>query len=78
MQPWLETQAFLDDRCLNGLRETYQALGVPGGSTAAGVQKMKEAAIQLVGDTNGITKGDCSAIMSEVSSYFDRAAAAVA
>ena len=68
----------LDDRCLNGLRETYQALGVPGGSTAAGVQKMKEAAIQLVGDTNGITKGDCSAIMSEVSSYFDRAAAAVA
>lgn len=68
----------LDDRCLNGLRETYQALGVPGGSTAAGVQKMKEAAIQLVGDTSGITKGDCSAIMSEVSSYFDRAAAAVA
>ncbi len=68
----------LDDRCLNGLRETYQALGVPGGSTAAGVQKMKEAAIQLVGDTNGITKGDCSALMSEVSSYFDRAAAAVA
>ena len=68
----------LDDRCLNGLRETYQALGVPGGSTAAGVQKMKEAAVQLVGDTNGITKGDCSAIMSEVSSYFDRAAAAVA
>lgn len=68
----------LDDRCLNGLRETYQALGVPGGSTAAGVQKMKEAAIQLVGDANGITKGDCSAIMSEVSSYFDRAAAAVA
>jgi len=24
----------LDDRCLNGLRETLQALGVPGGSTA--------------------------------------------
>ncbi|HEY9846880.1 MAG TPA: bleomycin hydrolase, partial [Candidatus Caenarcaniphilales bacterium] len=32
----------LDDRCLNGLRETYQALGVPGGSTATGVQKMKD------------------------------------
>ncbi|PSB21129.1 phycocyanin subunit beta [Phormidesmis priestleyi ULC007] len=68
----------LDDRCLNGLRETYQALGVPGGSVAAGVQKMKEAAISLANDTNGITKGDCSALMSEVSSYFDRAAAAVA
>lgn len=68
----------LDDRCLNGLRETYQALGVPGGSVAAGVQKMKEAAIGLANDPSGITKGDCSALISEVSSYFDRAAAAVA
>ncbi|CAG7555374.1 unnamed protein product, partial [Fusarium equiseti] len=33
----------LDDRCLNGLRETYQALGVPGASVSTGVQKMKEA-----------------------------------
>lgn len=68
----------LDDRCLNGLRETYQALGVPGGSVAAGVQKMKDAAIAIVNDPNGITKGDCSALVSEIASYFDRAAAAVA
>lgn len=68
----------LDDRCLNGLRETYQALGVPGGSVAAGVQKMKDAAVSIANDPNGITKGDCSALMSEVASYFDRAAAAVA
>ncbi|MBW4495732.1 MAG: phycocyanin subunit beta [Oscillatoria princeps RMCB-10] len=68
----------LDDRCLNGLRETYQALGVPGGSVAAGVQKMKEAAIKIANDPAGITPGDCSALMSEVASYFDRAAAAVA
>lgn len=68
----------LDDRCLNGLRETYQALGVPGGSVAAGVQKMKDAAIAVINDPNGITKGDCSALVSEVASYFDRAAAAVA
>ncbi|NDF62523.1 MAG: phycocyanin subunit beta, partial [Synechococcaceae bacterium WBB_3_034] len=27
---------------------------------------------------NGITPGDCSALMSEVGTYFDRAAAAVA
>jgi phycocyanin beta chain len=67
----------LDDRCLNGLRETYLALGVPGGSVAAGVQKMKEAAIAIANDTNGITRGDCSALMSEVASYFDRAAASV-
>jgi phycocyanin beta chain len=68
----------LNDRCLNGLRETYVALGVPGGSVAAGVQKMKEAAIALANDRNGITQGDCSALMSEISSYFDQAAAAVA
>ncbi|MEB3180578.1 MAG: phycocyanin subunit beta [Nostocaceae cyanobacterium] len=67
----------LNDRCLNGLRETYLALGVPGGSVAAGVQKMKEAAIAIANDRNGITPGDCSALMAEVASYFDLAAAAV-
>jgi phycocyanin beta chain len=68
----------LDDRCLNGLRETYLALGTPGASVATGVQKMKDAALSIVNDPNGITRGDCSAIASEVASYFDRAAAAVA
>lgn len=68
----------LDDRCLNGLRETYQALGTPGASVAVGVGKMKEAAIAKINDPNGITKGDCSSLVSEVASYFDRAAAAVA
>ncbi len=67
----------LDDRCLNGLRETYLALGVPGGSVAAGVQKMKEAAIAIANDPNGITKGDCSSLMAELGGYFDRAASAV-
>lgn len=67
----------LDDRCLNGLRETYLALGTPGASVAVGVEKMKEAALAIAGDTNGITRGDCSALLSEVASYFDRAAAAV-
>ena len=68
----------LDDRCLNGLRETYLALGTPGSSVAAGVQKMKAAAVEIASNTNNITNGDCSALMSEVASYFDRAAAAVA
>ena len=67
----------LDDRCLNGLRETYVALGVPGGSVAEGVRKMKEAAIAIANDRAGITPGDCSALMSELGGYFDRAAAAV-
>jgi phycocyanin beta chain len=68
----------LEDRCLNGLRETYVALGTPGASVATGVQKMKEAALALVGDPTGITPGDCSSLLSEIGTYFDRAAAAVA
>ncbi len=67
----------LEDRCLNGLRETYLALGTPGSSVAVGVQKMKDAAIAIANDRAGITQGDCSALMSEIASYFDRAAAAV-
>ena len=68
----------LEDRCLNGLRETYLALGVPGASVAEGIRKMKQTALAIAGDRNGITPGDCSALMSEVGTYFDRAAAAVA
>jgi len=68
----------LDDRCLNGLRETYLALGTPGASVSVGVQKMKDAALAIAGDPNGITRGDCSALLAEVASYFDRAASAVA
>jgi phycocyanin beta chain len=67
----------LDDRCLNGLRETYLALGVPTGSMAASITKMKDAAIAIANDRNNIQPGDCSALMAELASYFDRAAAAV-
>lgn len=68
----------LEDRCLNGLRETYLALGTPGASVAVGVEKMKDAAIAIANDTNGITPGDCSSLMAEIASYFDKAAGAVA
>ena len=68
----------LEDRCLNGLRETYLALGTPGASVAVGVQKMKDAALAIVKDPSGITPGDCSALASEISGYFDRAASSVA
>lgn len=67
----------LDDRCLNGLRETYAALGVPSASVAVGVSKMKDAAIAIANDPKGITPGDCSALMAEISGYFDKAASAV-
>lgn len=68
----------LEDRCLNGLRETYLALGVPGASVGEGIRKMKQAALDIVNDRNGITSGDCSALVSEIGGYFDRAASAVA
>ncbi|MEM9534649.1 MAG: phycocyanin subunit beta [Cyanobacteria bacterium P01_E01_bin.45] len=67
----------LDDRCLNGLRETYVALGVPGASIAEAVNKMKSAAIDIANDPEGITRGDCSNLMAELGNYFDKAAAAV-
>ena len=67
----------LDDRCLNGLRETYQALGTPGTSVAVAIQKMKEAAIALANDLSGVTLGDCSSLIAELGIYFDRAAIAV-
>nr|YP_009511205.1 phycocyanin beta subunit [Gracilariopsis longissima]AXI97082.1 phycocyanin beta subunit [Gracilariopsis longissima]UAD88998.1 phycocyanin beta subunit [Gracilariopsis longissima] len=67
----------LDDRCLNGLRETYQALGTPGTSVAVAIQKMKEASISLANDGNSITLGDCSSLIAELGVYFDRAAVAV-
>ena len=70
--------SILDDRCLNGLRETYQALGVPSAAMATSVKMMKTAALKIANDRSGVTPGDCSSIISEVSGYFDKAAAAVA
>jgi phycocyanin beta chain len=74
---YLGDSSVLDDRCLNGLRETYLALGVPGSSMATSILKVKEAAIAIANDRAGVTAGDCSALMSELGSYFDKAAAAV-
>jgi len=70
--------SILEDRALNGLRETYLALGTPGASVATGIQKLKEASIAIANDPNGVTRGDCSSLIAEVATYFDRAAAAVA
>ena len=79
----------LDDRCLNGLKETYAALGVPTTSTVRAVQIMKSASLAHINDTNtpenggkrfkqmGAQKGDCSAITAEAGSYFDRVISAL-
>lgn len=74
---FLGDSSALDDRCLNGLRETYVALGVPSSSMATSILKMKEAAIAIANDRNNIQPGDCSSLIAELGGYFDRAAAAV-
>ncbi len=72
----------LEDRCLNGLKETYTALGVPTTSTARAVGIMKAAAVAFVNNTaskrkSNYTSGDCASLAAEAASYFDRVIAAV-
>lgn len=72
----------LEDRCLNGLKETYIALGVPSASTIRSVNIMKAAAIAFVNNTASkrkveVAAGDCSGLASEVAAYCDRVIASV-
>lgn len=53
--------SILDERILNGLRETYNSLGVPVGATIRAVQAMKEVTTDLIGADAG----------REMSVYFD-------
>ncbi len=70
--------SILEDRCLNGLRETYLALGTPNASVAVGILKMKDAAINILDHSNAMASGDCSSLMAEIATYFEHAASAVA
>jgi phycoerythrin beta chain len=79
----------LEDRCLNGLKETYTALGVPLQSTGRAVGIMKASSLAHINSTNSeaqaggrfkkneMIQGDCSAITSEAASYFDRVISAL-
>lgn len=79
----------LDDRCLNGLKETYSALGVPTGSSARAVQIMKASSVAHINNSNTeanggarfrkmeTVQGDCSALAAEAASYFDRVTSAL-
>ncbi|MBE9112003.1 allophycocyanin subunit beta [Nodosilinea sp. LEGE 07298] len=53
--------SILDERVLNGLRETYNSLGVPVGATVRAVQAMKEVTTEMLGAEAG----------KEMSLYFD-------
>jgi len=79
----------LEDRCLNGLKETYIALGVPLQSAGRAVAIMKAICVAHINNTNTkemagnrfrqmeTPKGDCSAISAECASYFDRVISAL-
>nr|YP_010904233.1 phycoerythrin subunit b [Catenella fusiformis]WCH57484.1 phycoerythrin subunit b [Catenella fusiformis] len=72
----------LEDRCLNGLKETYIALGVPTNSSVRAVSIMKASAVAFITNTASKRKmemasGDCSALSSEVAGYCDRVAASI-
>ena len=74
--------SILDDRCLNGLKETYLALGVPISNAVRAVEIMKVATVAIMTETNtgrkmfdGINSGSgaqCKDIAAEAASYFDR------
>ena len=49
--------SILDERVLNGLKETYNSLGVPIGSLIQAVQAMKEVTAGLVGADAGREMG---------------------
>ena len=49
--------SILDERVLNGLKETYNSLGVPIGNTVSAIQKMKEVTASLVGADAGKEMG---------------------
>nr|QCI04599.1 gerythrin subunit b [Apoglossum ruscifolium] len=72
----------LEDRCLNGLKETYIALGVPTNSANRAVAIMKAACTAFVTNTASqrkmdVAAGDCSALASEVGGYCDRVNSAI-
>jgi allophycocyanin beta subunit len=45
--------SILDERVLNGLKETYNSLGVPVVSTIQAIQAIKEVAASIVGSDAG-------------------------
>jgi allophycocyanin beta subunit len=49
--------SILDERVLNGLKETYNSLGVPIGNTIGAVQAMKEVTASVVGADAGREMG---------------------
>lgn len=74
--------SILNERCLNGLKDTYTALGVPLPSIIRSINIMKAATIIFLDkntfkDSSSNLKSTSPLLMKEVISYFDRAISAV-
>ena len=81
----------LEDRCLNGLKETYTALGVPLQSTARAVSIMKAQAAAHIKDEpsealagaklrkmgSPVVGDRCATLVAEAGTYFDRVVSAL-
>nr|QCI04996.1 gerythrin subunit b [Callithamnion tetricum] len=72
----------LEDRCLNGLKETYVALGVPSNSSVRAVTIMKAAVTAFINNTASqrkveVASGDCSALAAEAATYFDKVGSSI-
>ena len=81
----------LDDRCLNGLKETYAALGVPATSTVRAVQIMKASSSAHIQDNpsearagarlrkmgSPVVEDRCASLVAEAGGYFDRVVSAL-
>jgi phycoerythrin beta chain len=73
-----DDESILQDRCLNGLKETYSALGVPIDASIYSVNIMRENIIDLINQLihNSqleirTTDGDYSSTIEELNRYFD-------
>ena len=60
------------DRCFNGLKETYTALGTPTASVARAIQKMKDFTLDLFTNEQNLSEQ-----LIELASYFDRSVESV-
>ncbi|MCJ8278482.1 MAG: C-phycoerythrin subunit beta [Rivularia sp. ALOHA_DT_140] len=81
----------LDDRCLNGLKETYTALGVPTSSSVRAVQIMKAQVAAHIQDNPSeqfagsklkkmnppLVDDRCSSLVAEATGYLDRVISAL-
>jgi phycocyanin beta chain len=69
--------SILYDRCINGLRETYLALGVPTSSMAESLRIMKDLVTATAIDPKGVSlietvqQDDYVRVENEIAAYFD-------